>query len=465
MMTLFWLLLSGAFAAPSIVMVLTDDLDAGINGYDGMGVGSMSQLNERVVKRGAVFENYVIPYPLCSPSRSTMLTGRLTHNTKYYGNLDLNASGFHPFQEATTVNTWFTSHATALIGKYMNGYHAKDSDPLEYSTYIPTGWTNWMALQTVDFFGPRINMNGVSVKFPNDQHQTDILANLAAGWISAQKKEPYFALITPHAPHAPYTPPVRYATTPVVSTMPKDKSVNEADMYQTRLPGTFAELPLVNETQMDAIFQNRSRCMLAVDDMVGLLLDVVDLSETYFFFASDNGYHLGHHRLPPGKREIFDHDVRVPLVVAGPGIVPGVRTELVGNYDLAPTWADLVGIQPLPTAPIVDGRSFAAVLRRTGSYTPRVVALQESWGSCEDSPNGIECSGRNQSSTDPDYIGLFKPLNYTFATFPKDHNATMLFDNAADPDQIMNIAPETDLSHFFRTIDVLANCVGPSQCP
>mmetsp|Transcript_5998 Transcript_5998/g.8489 ORF Transcript_5998/g.8489 Transcript_5998/m.8489 type:complete len:108 (-) Transcript_5998:1414-1737(-) len=66
------------FGLGSVIIILTDDMDARINGYNSSGVKHMNQLNTRVVSRGAIFSNYVVAYPLCSPSRSTILTGRLS---------------------------------------------------------------------------------------------------------------------------------------------------------------------------------------------------------------------------------------------------------------------------------------------------------------------------------------------------------------------------------------------------
>ena len=59
----------------------------------------MAQLDTRVRQNGALFTNYYLVYPLCSPSRSSILTGRFTHNTNFTTNDKLNTSAFHPVQE------------------------------------------------------------------------------------------------------------------------------------------------------------------------------------------------------------------------------------------------------------------------------------------------------------------------------------------------------------------------------
>ena len=74
---------------------------------------------------------------------------------------------------------------------------------------------------------------------------------------------------------------------------------------------------------------------------------------TVFVFSSDNGYHLGEYRLRSGKQTAFDTDIRVPLVVAGPGIpADTVNTDMAENIDLRPTFEQLGGAT---TPPGVEG--------------------------------------------------------------------------------------------------------------
>ena len=65
---------------------------------------------------------------------------------------------------------------------------------------------------------------------------------------------------------------------------------------------------------------------------------------TYIVFSSDNGYHMGQHRLLPGKETAFDTDIRVPLIIAGPGVPQGrIVSKVVQNIDLYPTFVQLSG--------------------------------------------------------------------------------------------------------------------------
>jgi arylsulfatase A-like enzyme len=111
--------------------------------------------------------------------------------------------------------------------------------------------------------------------------------------------------------------------------------------------------------------------MYVVEDMMESLIttltNTIDqqtgepmINNTYIVFTSDNGYHLGEHRLEAGKLTGFDTDIHVPLIIRGPGIAAGVtQNALTANVDFAPTFADIAGIS-IPTS--VDGRSFKPLL-------------------------------------------------------------------------------------------------------
>ena len=87
------------------------------------------------------------------------------------------------------------------------------------------------------------------------------------------------------------------------------------------------------------------------------------VSAGYIMFSSDNGYHLGQHRLPDGKRLFFEHDINLPLIIRGPGVAKGgTVAEMVGNCDFAPSIAELAGAEPTGGAPTVDGLSWARLL-------------------------------------------------------------------------------------------------------
>ncbi len=80
--------------------------------------------------------------------------------------------------------------------------------------------------------------------------------------------------------------------------------------------------------------------------MVQALRRTRQLANTYLVFSSDNGYHMGNHRLPIGKNMPYLTDVRVPMGIRGPSIAPGtIVRDVTGTIDVAPTFADMAGVE------------------------------------------------------------------------------------------------------------------------
>src|SRR5207237_7731138 len=119
-----------------------------------------------------------------------------------------------------------------------------------------------------------------------------------------------------------------------------------------RTPLTAAE-----KQNIDVAFRKRAQAVQAVGDLIDTLrttlADAGVADNTYVVFSSDNGYHMGEYRLNPGKMTAFDTDIRVPLVVAGPGVPAGQASDAaVANIDLPPTLAQAAGA-PVPAAVVV----------------------------------------------------------------------------------------------------------------
>jgi N-acetylglucosamine-6-sulfatase len=116
----------------------------------------------------------------------------------------------------------------------------------------------------------------------------------------------------------------------------------------------------------DKLYRNRARSLLEVDDIMErldtALQETGELDNTYIIFTSDNGFHFAEHRLhPPRKSTAYEPDIRIPLLVMGPGISAGThRSQMVLNNDFGVTMADLAGVRPTRK---VDGRSFVPILR------------------------------------------------------------------------------------------------------
>jgi hypothetical protein len=99
----------------------------------------------------------------------------------------------------------------------------------------------------------------------------------------------------------------------------------------------------------DFFYRQRLRALQGVDEMVDKLLNRLErsgqLNNTYVIYSSDNGFHIGQHRLPPGKSTSYEEDIRVPFFVRGPGIKPGqTDSQVTTHIDFAPTIFELLGL-------------------------------------------------------------------------------------------------------------------------
>jgi N-acetylglucosamine-6-sulfatase len=344
---------------PNIILILTDDMALQDAEY-------MPKLHSLMMDRGTTFENAFVTNATCCPSRATILRGQYTHNHQ----VRLTPRGFQRFHnlghEGSTVATWLRSegYRTTLIGKYLNGYGGADE------TYVPPGWDEWYANSSeTGSYDYTLNKNGQLVSYGSapEDYKTDVLARKATNYIrrAAGNEQPFFMYLAPTAPHSPAIPASRHADAIPDAKAPRPPSFDEADVsdkpdwVSSRAPLSAEEIAYIDE-----LYGDRLRSLLSVDEMLEGLIDTLrkggELDETYIFFTSDNGFHMGQHRLPEGKWTAYEEDIRVPLIVRGPGVPAGQALDhLVLNNDFAPTFAQLADAEP-PS--FVDGRSLAPLL-------------------------------------------------------------------------------------------------------
>lgn len=429
---------------PNLVVILVDDLSTdALDAL--LDVGLMPNLQRRLMDVGVTFENAFVTDAICCPSRATYLRGQYAHNHGVLSNLSSNvpelgiaspgwfpANG-QPGREDSTIATWLAvaGYTTGFIGKYLNGYgiYAPEGE-LDPATYIPPGWDDWQGLldpTTYQVYDYRLNDNGTVLQFGDSpaDYQTDVLAARAVEFIEARAlgAEKFFLTVTPLAPHVevldsalgdfehgPLQLTIRPAPRhmPLLNGNPADGEVpfplfkpsfNEADMSDKpscpRAPPTDGEL--VTEPQCvgdrsalqldpDIVaavnhWKSMLASMLAVDDLLGLVLDAIDTNglagETVVLFTSDNGYMYGEHRLH-NKQVPYEESIRVPLVVRGPGFATGVSSPaILVNNDNAPTLAFLGGATPTYDP---DGANFVPLLLNpANSNWSRRSLLVEHW--------------------------------------------------------------------------------------
>ena len=325
--------------------------------------------------------------------------------------------------------------------------------------HIPPGWDYWFATHGSAKYR-NYNNNGTIVDYPNFSPSTDRLAKKAYDYLERTKDDPnpFFLYLSTEDPHSPAIPPSRYRGTFSDEPLPKPPSFNERDVNDK--PSWVRQRPLLSDDEIDGMrahYRERLESLQAVDEMVANLVDTLKaqgkMRNTYIFFTSDNGYHLGQHRMTQGKRTPYEEDIKVPLMVRGPGVPAGrVLDHRVLNNDLAPTFARLAGVTP---PAFVDGKSMVPLLDSTPPTVSnwRTGMLTENWRT--DTVDG--------PSEAPTYKAL-RTKNFSWVRYVNGERE--LYDLRDDPYQLNSRDPSKNRSlvrGFNNRLDRLATCDG-AEC-
>ena len=364
----------GATTKPNIVFILADDLRKDDLKY-------MPKTRSVLNDKGMSFRNAYVSNPLCCPSRATTMRGQYAHNTGVW-NMGGSRGGWETYrnndleQDNVATRLDAAGYRTALIGKYLNGYSS--------TTSKPPGWDTWFAhTGGTQYYNYKINDDGSVRRFGSStaDYETDVMADRAKTFIgtAATAGKPFFAYVAPKAPHSPYTPAPRDKDTFDEVKAPRPPSFNEQDVSDK--PPWIRQLPRLSDAKkakIDSRAEKRAETLQALDDLVagigGKLKNKGVLSNTYIFFTSDNGFQMGEHRIPGQKGRPYEEDVRMPLLVRGPGVAAGHQAQkLALNTDFLPTFTDLAGAQ---TPGYVDGRSLLPVLKGNATAWRSAVLLE-----------------------------------------------------------------------------------------
>jgi N-acetylglucosamine-6-sulfatase len=401
---------------PNIVFIVTDD-----QRWDTL--WSMPTVAKELAGRGVTFTNGFVSNPLCCPSRASILTGQYSHSTGVYTNKGRSSfGGFAAFDDRSTIATWLqdSGYRTGLFGKYINGYPG---------VYVPPGWDRWFA--TYDrkgYYGYRATTeDGIETTYGNGaaDYGTSVIGQKAADFIrSAPRGHPFLAYVAPHAPHNPATPGPGDETAFLDLSPWRSPAYDEADVGdKPRYIQKRSRIDAPDEAAIDAFRIDQYRSLLAVDRAVANILDALEdtdrLSQTLIVFTSDNGILWGEHRWER-KSVPYEESIRVPFVVRYDPLVGTARTDarLVVNIDMAPTAADLAGVN----APGADGDSLVPLLG-TASGPWRRDFL-------------IEHMAEGRGSGPPTYCGVRSEwATYVYYETGEEE----LYDLRRDPDQLSNL--------------------------
>lgn len=453
---------------PNFVVILTDDQDVLLDGLK-----PMQRTLKYIANNGVTFENAFANTPICCPSRSTILTGKYAHNIKVFNNsLAGNCSSKHwqTHHENSTIFSTMKNenYTTFYAGKYLNQYGSKSAGGTKH---VPKGHDWWLGLKgNSKYYDYTLSINGTAQHFTKE-YLTDVIGKYAIDFLNVNYEKPFFMMLAPPASHAPFTPAERHRNAFLNVTAKRTPSFNytsDGKHWIVSKPPSF--LPS-NITILDEIQRKRQQTLLSVDEMVAeIYLKTKKLGinhNTYFIFTSDNGYHIGQFGQPWDKRQPYETDIRIPLMVSGPGVSQKkISRRHVSLVDLAPTILNLAYIKIPDT---MDGVSFKNELENPGDEYGGLIFV-EYWGEgdaktiderCEDkSPDMAECSKESwckcQDSRNNTYtcvVDLSNEKSLKFCQFFDDDDFVEVYDLNKDPYELHNIL-KNELKHeiYFRSL-------------
>ncbi|HKQ37459.1 MAG TPA: sulfatase [Verrucomicrobiae bacterium] len=343
------LALGTAKAAPNVLLIMVDDLNTRLGCY---GQNEVKSPNiDQLAQMGIRFERAYSHYPICNPSRTSLLSGRRPTTTKVFDNET------PPRQYLTNVMflpEYFQQRGyfTARVGKIAHGpYEDKIKwdvalNPPRVSSALK-GEQRWIATNNKDEDEP-------------DGSTAPRIVQL----LEKHKDKPFFIAAGFDKPHLPLIAPKRYFD---LYPLDQIELPNEPGDVRKNVPWVaFSSTggPWKNATEHRQVVAAYYACVSFIDAQIGIMVDGLKrnglLDKTIICFTSDHGFHLGEHGGLWRKSTLFEESARVPLIMVGPGITQAACPRVIQHIDLFPTLAELCGL-PRPSG--LEGRSFVPLLK------------------------------------------------------------------------------------------------------
>lgn len=344
---------------------------------------------------------------VCVPSRAMLMSGKTLFRIKE------NLNGETTWPQVFAQN----GYTTFGIGKWHNG-------PESYRATFANGKAIFFGGMSDPYVMPLQDLDAthnLSNKRTAGKHATELFADTAVEFLQAQKGDKPFALYVAFTlPHDPRTAPPEYRKRYDPARLPLPKNFlpehpfdnGEMKVRDEKLAPWPRTPEIVREHLADYY-----ACITYLDAQIGRILTALKQSGQYdntiIVFASDHGLAIGSHGLF-GKQNLYEHSMRTPLIVAGPGVPKNKRSDALSYLlDLFPTMCDLAGIS-VPVS--VEGLSLAPVL--AGKQKTRRTTMFTAY-------RDVQRAVRDQ--------------RWKLIVYPKV-NQTQLFDLKNDPDELRNLA-------------------------
>jgi len=443
---------ASAAAKPNILFIFTDD-QRGSTIHDAETANISTPNLDRLAKQGMSFSNCYLfganNGAVCKPSRAQLMTGRTFFQLPEVvtaGWAPLPAGQDNPLQFPTFPELLKRGgYRTFATGKQHNGNKWIEKGFSEAKAAYMRGMGSHWDLDLKDFSSAKGWKNASSKRV----WSSEVFANAAIDFLKRQDKTtPFMAYVSFTAPHDPRTAPKEYH-----DKYPADK-IALPQNFQPVHPFPIADMYIRDEKlaafprppkQIRKQIGDYYAMIEATDHHIGRILKTLEekglADNTIVIFSSDNGLAVGQHGLM-GKQNVYEHSIRLPMIVKGPGIAANVRREsLIYLHDLAPTILDLAGVAK-PQA--MHARSFLPQIKSSQALGRS--SIYSAYDSFRFEPGPLKVEGRTRRFAPRGHgrsirQGEFKLIIYHLA----GETHTLLYNLKKDPKEMSNLAESPEM--------------------
>jgi len=339
---------------PNILFLFADDQSHETIGALGHNLVQTPHL-DRLAREGLAFTRAAImggsSPAVCSPSRASLMTGRTLWNIECQGLYGFEISEKFPTLPQVFRENGYITFATGKNEPGRQGAFARSFTTGDKILF--RGMTaSQFRLPLFDFSPTGEYPRGAEVVHTG-RHSAEVYAEACIRFLREQaaSDQPFFAYVSFQTPHDPWEFPEDFAGIYREEDMPLPESFLPQHPFDNGMleirDEKLAPRPRTPEATRRIIARHYAT-VTHTDAQIGRILEALDLSgkraNTLIVYAADNGIALGRHGLI-GKQNVYDHSVRVPLIISGPGIPRGeTRGQLCYLYDIHPTLLERAGL-------------------------------------------------------------------------------------------------------------------------
>jgi iduronate 2-sulfatase len=448
----------------NVLFIISDDLNNMLGCYRDPRVKTPNI--DRLAAKGVVFDRAYCAFPLCGPSRNSMLTGLHPNSTGILANAQIFRQTI-PSQQSMPQVFRNAGYFAVRIGKLYHynvpksiGTNGHD-DPGSWEMEINPAGVDRLEEEDRIFSLTPGQFGGTLSWFaspkPDREHTDGKMADDAA-WVlqrcAKRPDRPFFLAVGFFRPHTPYVAPQSYFDLYPVDQMPVVQGVKEdqADIPAAGLGSHKLEQDQLTDELRRQTLQAYLASISFMDAQVGHVVNTLEElgfdKNTIIVFTSDHGYHMGEHGLWQ-KMSLFEESARVPLLIVDPRM-PNQGSHVsspVSHVDLFPTLASLCGVKPPDN---LQGQDLSPMLKDPSEVGRGWAVTQVMRGG---GPNRASVT-TNVSADGPRFFGYtLRTVRWRYTEWDEGRRGRELYDHDSDPRELTNLAEKTE---HAKTVDELS---------